>query len=70
MFPEGRLVRAAGLGAIQRGAALIATRAGVPLVPIAITRAARRVRVGTPLPPHGSTRALDGELEIAAAEHC
>jgi len=65
VFPEGRLVRADGLGAIQRGAALIATRAGVPLVPIAIARRPARVRVGTPLAPHGSTRALTRELEIA-----
>jgi 1-acyl-sn-glycerol-3-phosphate acyltransferase len=65
VFPEGRLVRADGLGAIQRGAALIATRAGVPLVPIAIARRPARVRVGAPLAPHGSTRALTRELEIA-----
>ena len=65
VFPEGRLVRADGLGAIQRGAALIARRAGVPLVPIAIGRRPARVRVGAPLPPTGSTRALTRELEIA-----
>jgi 1-acyl-sn-glycerol-3-phosphate acyltransferase len=67
VFPEGRLVRGDGLGAIQRGAALIATRADVPLVPIAIGRRPATVRVGTPLPPDGSTRALTGRLEGALA---
>jgi 1-acyl-sn-glycerol-3-phosphate acyltransferase len=65
VFPEGRLVRGDGLGAIQRGAALIAARAGVPLVPIAIARRPATVRVGSPLQPEGSTRALTGELETA-----
>jgi 1-acyl-sn-glycerol-3-phosphate acyltransferase len=67
VFPEGRLVREGGLGAIQRGAALIATRARVPLVPIAIGRRPATVRVGAPLPPQGSTRALTRELELALA---
>ena len=65
VFPEGRLVRGEGLGAIQRGAALIATRAGVPLVPVAILRRPARVRIGAPLQPGGSTRELTTRLEIA-----
>ncbi len=65
VFPEGRLIRGEGLGAIQRGAALIATRAGVPLVPVAILRRPVRVRIGAPLEPTGSTRELTARLEIA-----
>lgn len=65
VFPEGRLVPGEGLGAIQRGAALIATRAGVPLVPVAIVRNPVRVRIGAPLEPGGSTRELTARLEIA-----
>ncbi len=65
VFPEGRLVRSDGLGPIQRGAALIAMRAGVPLIPVAILRRPARVLVGAPLPPAGSTRELTERLEIA-----
>jgi 1-acyl-sn-glycerol-3-phosphate acyltransferase len=65
VFPEGRLVRGDGLGPIQRGAALIATRAGVPLVPVAILRKPARVRIGAPLPPTSSTRELTAQLEVA-----
>ena len=65
VFPEGRLVRGGELGPIQRGAALIATRAGVPLVPVAILRDPLRVRIGAPLQPGGSTRELTARLEIA-----
>ena len=56
---------ATALGPIQRGAALIATRAGVPLVPIAIAARPARVRIGAPLPPTRLDARADGALEIA-----
>ncbi len=65
VFPEGRLVRGEGLATFQRGAALIAARAGVPLVPVAIGRGPATVRIGSPLPPAGSTRDLTRRLEAA-----
>jgi 1-acyl-sn-glycerol-3-phosphate acyltransferase len=65
VFPEGRLMRRDGIGTIQPGAALIATRAGVPLVPVAIGRRPATVRIGRPLQATGSSRALTRELETA-----
>lgn len=65
IFPEGRVVQAGALGPFHPGAAFVASRAGVPLVPVALTglermwplgaRWPRRSRIavcfGDPLPP-------------------
>ena len=67
LFPEGRRVRSWGEEPLSRGAAWLATRAGVPVIPVAIwgtqnamsidnmriRRAPVRVVVGCPIHPDG-----------------
>ena len=62
IFPEGGLRHGGPLGELHRGAALIALRAGVPLVPVAIGRRPAFVRVGEPLAPEGDARSLTARL--------
>jgi 1-acyl-sn-glycerol-3-phosphate acyltransferase len=62
IFPEGGLRHGDAIGELQRGAALIAERARVPLVPIGIGRRPAFVRVGEPLAPEGDARALTARL--------
>ncbi len=62
IFPQGGLRRDGTIGDLQRGAALIALRAGVPLVPVALGRAPSFVRVGEPLAPEGDPRTLTARL--------
>jgi 1-acyl-sn-glycerol-3-phosphate acyltransferase len=68
IFPEGGLRRGAVLGELHRGAALIALRARVPLVPVAIHRRPAFVRVGEPLAPEGDVRSLTDRLGQALSE--
>jgi 1-acyl-sn-glycerol-3-phosphate acyltransferase len=56
IFPEGGLRRRGPLGELHRGAALIALRAGVPLIPVAIGRGPAFVRVGEPIAPAADAR--------------
>jgi 1-acyl-sn-glycerol-3-phosphate acyltransferase len=56
IFPEGGLRRRGPLGDLHRGAALIALRAGVPLIPVAIGRGPAFVRVGEPIAPAADAR--------------
>ncbi len=65
IFPQGGLRHGGAIGELQRGAALIALRAAVPLVPIALGRAPAFVRVGEPLAPDGDPRALTERLAEA-----
>ena len=67
IFPQGGLRRGGAVGELERGAALIALRADVPLVPIALGRSPSFVRVGEPLPPDGDARALTARLTAALA---
>jgi 1-acyl-sn-glycerol-3-phosphate acyltransferase len=62
IFPEGGLRHGGALGRLHRGAALIALRAQVPLVPVAIGARPSFVRVGKPLAPEGDSRSLTGQL--------
>jgi 1-acyl-sn-glycerol-3-phosphate acyltransferase len=62
IFPEGGLRHGGALGRLHRGAALIALRAQVPLVPVAIGARPSFVRVGEPLAPEGDSRSLTGQL--------
>jgi 1-acyl-sn-glycerol-3-phosphate acyltransferase len=62
IFPEGGLRHGGPLGELHRGAALIALRAGVPLVPVALGRRPAFVRVGDSLAPEGDARALTQAL--------
>lgn len=80
IFPEGHLDRAPGLRGFHMGAFLIAAKAGVPTVPIAIvgTRAVLRperwfprrgainIAVGQPLQPSGTDWAAAIRLQRAA----
>jgi len=83
VFPEGGISPDGQLRPFHRGAALLASRAGVPLVPVAITGTADAlplgriwprarpitVRVGTPIPPGDGTReALVSATEGAAGQ--
>lgn len=71
VFPEGELRPAGGIGALQPGAAWLAGRARVPLVPLALRvlmRGAQHpeafVSLGEPLPPGpDATSALAGALD-------
>ncbi len=80
VFPEGRISPEPARG--QRGAALLASRAGVPMVPVAIVGTGRVfplgawfprpgrvvVRIGPPLPPPSDERASqDAATEAAMA---
>lgn len=67
IFPEGGLRHGAAIETLQRGAALIALRARVPLVPVAIGRSPAFVRVGEPLAPEGDARSLTERLAAALA---
>jgi 1-acyl-sn-glycerol-3-phosphate acyltransferase len=58
IFPEGGLRRGGPLGELHRGAALIALRADVPLIPVAIGRRPAFVRVGRPIALGGDARTL------------
>jgi 1-acyl-sn-glycerol-3-phosphate acyltransferase len=62
IFPEGGLRRGGALGPLHRGAASIALRAGVPLVPVAIHRRPAFARAGQPLAPEGDARLLTRQL--------
>jgi 1-acyl-sn-glycerol-3-phosphate acyltransferase len=62
IFPEGGLRHGGPLGELHRGAALIALRAGVPLIPVAIGHGPAFVRVGEPLDPEGDARVLTDRL--------
>jgi 1-acyl-sn-glycerol-3-phosphate acyltransferase len=62
IFPEGGLRHGGPLGRLHRGAALIALRAHVPLVPVAIGGRPAFVRVGEPLAPEGDARSLTEQL--------
>ena len=50
IFPEGQRMRDGNLGEGKAGAALIAARSGVPVVPVAIVGAHRVMPVGATLP--------------------
>ena len=65
IFPEGGLRHGGPIGELHRGAALIALRAGVPLIPVAIGRRPAFVRVGEPLAPDGDARTLTTQLAAA-----
>ena len=67
IFPEGGLRHGGPLGELHRGAALIALRAGVPLIPVAIGRGPAFVRVGEPLAPEGDARSLTERLARRSA---
>ncbi len=62
IFPGGRPPPRCTIGDLHRGAALIALRAGVPLIPVAIGRRPAFVRVGEPLAPDGDARTLTAQL--------
>lgn len=78
IFPEGRVSPEPATG--QRGAALLASRARVPVVPVAISGTGRvfplgarfprpgrvAVRIGLSLPPPGAGRAAQDEVTAAA----
>lgn len=78
VFPEGRISPEPAAG--RRGAALLAARAGVPVVPVAIAGTVRIfplgawlprpgrvvVRIGPPLPPPGAERASQDAATAAA----
>jgi 1-acyl-sn-glycerol-3-phosphate acyltransferase len=68
IFPEGGLRHGGPLGELHRGAALIALRARVPLVPVAIGRRPAFVRVGEPLAPEGDARSLTQALARSLGE--
>ncbi|HVZ40964.1 MAG TPA: lysophospholipid acyltransferase family protein [Candidatus Kapabacteria bacterium] len=78
IFPEGTRTRDGNLGAFKRGGFMLATRSGVPMVPVAIrgtyallSRTDRRVRpgmvdvfIGKPIPPRPDmTRSQEHELQ-------
>jgi 1-acyl-sn-glycerol-3-phosphate acyltransferase len=71
MFPEGTLYRGPALGPLKSGAARVALRAGVPVVPVGIGghdppwRGRAFVRVGEPLAPEGDADALTERLALA-----
>jgi 1-acyl-sn-glycerol-3-phosphate acyltransferase len=65
IFPEGGLRHGGAIGELHRGAALIALKAGVPLVPVGIGRRPAFVRVGAPIAPDGDARALTSALAEA-----
>ncbi len=80
IFPEGRISPQPAPG--HRGAALLAARAGVPVVPVAMVGTGRvfplgawlprpgrvSVRIGPPIPPPGATRSpQEGAIEAAMA---
>ncbi|HEX4344445.1 MAG TPA: lysophospholipid acyltransferase family protein [Solirubrobacteraceae bacterium] len=67
IFPQGGLRHGTGLDELHRGAAMIALRAGVPLVPVGIGRGPAFVRVGEPLAPEGDARTLTAALSAALA---
>jgi 1-acyl-sn-glycerol-3-phosphate acyltransferase len=67
IFPQGGLRHGVPLDRIHRGAALIAIRAGVPLIPVALHRRPAFVRVGEPLAGANDARALTRELSAALA---
>jgi 1-acyl-sn-glycerol-3-phosphate acyltransferase len=67
IFPQGGLRHGTGLDELHRGAALIALRAGVPLVPVGIGRGPSFVRVGEPLAPEGDARTLTARLSASLA---
>jgi len=82
VFPEGRVTPQPDGRPVHRGAALLAARAGVPMVPVAIAGTGRvfplgawfprpgrvTVRIGPPLPPPGAERASqDAATEAAMA---
>jgi 1-acyl-sn-glycerol-3-phosphate acyltransferase len=50
VYPEGRVVQDTALGPLHAGLGLIALRAGVPVVPVAITGAARMWPLGAHRP--------------------
>ncbi len=78
VFPEGRITPKPGPG--RRGAALIASRARVPMVPVALIGTGRvfplgarlprpgrvEVRIGPALPPPGESRAAQEEATALA----
>lgn len=79
VFPEGRVLRPGDTGKIHPGAALLAVRCGVPIVPIGIhgtadawprdrrlpRRGKVRMAIGEPIPPPAerSRRAVDGLVQ-------
>jgi 1-acyl-sn-glycerol-3-phosphate acyltransferase len=65
IFPQGGLRHGVPLDRVHRGAAMIAIRAGVPLIPIALRRRPAFVRVGAPLEASDDARALTHELSAA-----
>jgi 1-acyl-sn-glycerol-3-phosphate acyltransferase len=65
IFPEGGLRHGGPVGELHRGAALIALRSGVPLIPVAIGRRPAFVRVGEPLMPDGDARTLTTRLSAS-----
>jgi 1-acyl-sn-glycerol-3-phosphate acyltransferase len=62
IFPQGGLRHGVPLDRIHRGAAMIAIRAGVPLIPVALHRKPAFVRVGEPLAGSRDARRLTREL--------
>lgn len=77
LFPEGTRGADGEVGAFHRGALVLAERAGVPVVPVAIVGTDRllpkhgrlrsspvRVRIGEPLPPSATPQ--DARAAVAA----
>ncbi len=64
IFPEGRVVQDAGLGAFHPGAAFVALRAGVPVVPVAIIGAVRMWPLGARWPRPSRLHVRVGEPVI------
>jgi 1-acyl-sn-glycerol-3-phosphate acyltransferase len=58
MFPEGRLNRAPGVGPFHMGAFVIAARADVPVVPIAIQGTRSILQPGRRIPRHGAVHVV------------
>ena len=82
VFIDGTRQRDGRVNAPQPGAALLAARAGVPLLPVAIINSHRalgpgggglrlvpiHIRIGTPIPPPASRRRPDLDAATAAAQ--
>ncbi|MEX1324797.1 MAG: lysophospholipid acyltransferase family protein, partial [Synechococcaceae cyanobacterium] len=83
VFIDGSRQRDGRVNHPQAGAALLAARAGVPLLPVAILNSHRalgpgqrhlravpvHIRIGTPIPPPASRRRADLDASTAACQH-
>ena len=58
LFPEGRLARAPGLRSFHIGAFVVAVRAGVPVVPVAIRGTRSMLRPGHRFPRRGAIQVV------------